>query len=126
MIDKRITVHTFDGNDSIKYGFNLLNQVYRYVNVLKYIAQSHVLIDFNKIEQVGLTLRIMEGLFFNKKVLTNNHSIKNYSFYQSDRFFIYEGSSLLGIDDWIKTPMSEYNELDVLPYDINNWIRTFL
>lgn len=192
LIDKRIRVHTFDSNDSINYGFNLLNQVYRipdictestikydfffigadkgrykaldylsgmlrkkgytvkcivvnpdkkcmgsdnleltdyyipYVDVLKYIAQSHVLIDFGKIGQVGLTLRIMEGLFFNKKVLTNNQSIKNYSFYRPNRFFVYEGPNLLGIDDWTKTPMSEYNELEVLPYDIKNWIRTFL
>ena len=68
----------------------------------------------------------MEGLFFNKKVLTNNQSIKNYSFYRPNRFFVYEGPNLLGIDDWTKTPMSEYNELEVLPYDIKNWIRTFL
>ena len=40
--------------------------------------------------QGGLTIRTLEALFYNKKLITNNESITEYDFYNADNIFIYK------------------------------------
>lgn len=49
---------------------------------------SDIIVDITKEDQTGWTLRILEALYFNKKVITNNMSILHSEIYIKERFFI--------------------------------------
>lgn len=65
-----------------------------YEENLRRSLSSDVLVDITQRNQTGWTLRILESLYFNKKVITNNINIINSSIYSPQRFFI------LDYDDW--------------------------
>lgn len=55
---------------------------------------SDIIIDITKDDQSGWTLRVLESLYFNKKIITNNKSVMSSEAYSKERFFI------LGYNDW--------------------------
>lgn len=59
------------------------NQTIPYSEELQYIFNTNTVLDVVKQGQSGITLRICEALLFNKKILTNNQSIREMPFYDS-------------------------------------------
>lgn len=54
------------------------------------ILSSYGLIDLVQCGQSGLTLRVLESVFLNKKLIINNASVKEYDFYNSANIFVLE------------------------------------
>ncbi|AZK60965.1 hypothetical protein [Pectobacterium versatile] len=52
------------------------------------VKRSDVIIEINHQEQCGLTLRAIEALAFNKKLITNNKEIIKNDFYSPEKIFI--------------------------------------
>lgn len=50
-----------------------------YWEIIDLIEKSNAILDLNKNNQVGMTLRPLEALFFNKKLITNNKFIGLYN-----------------------------------------------
>lgn len=65
-----------------------------YQEVIKLIHKSRAILEILQTGQTGLSLRCMESLYFNKKLITNNVSIRQSVLYSPDRVFI------IGIDTW--------------------------
>ena len=85
------------GDNNVKYDSNyVIDKSLSYNENLKRSLASDILIDITREDQTGWTLRILEALYFNKKVITNNKSIMNSDIYVKDRFFI------LGYHEWDK------------------------
>jgi len=59
-----------------------------YQEYLKRQLNCHCIIDINQSEQLGLTLRPIEAMLYEKKLLTNNESIRHEAFYRPDNIFI--------------------------------------
>ncbi|MDV2140295.1 lipopolysaccharide biosynthesis protein [Citrobacter amalonaticus] len=77
------------GDDNSKYDSSyIINKPLSFNENLKRSLASDVLIDITREDQTGWTLRILEALYFNKKVITNNKSILNSDIYVKERFFI--------------------------------------
>ena len=77
---------------------NLIEERLPYSFIARSIVNSKAVLDIVDGGQTGITLRPMEALFFNKKLITNNGDIVNYDFYNEDNVF------LLGKDDMDKLP----------------------
>lgn len=96
----------------------------KYDTVINYVKKSRAIIDLITVGQVGFTLRIMEGMFYNKKVITNNVNIKEQDFYDSSRFYI------LGIDtnitDFLNTPIKKYTKRELQPYLFQTWLENII
>ena len=116
-----------------KYGLStdisFLYDEYKFISYEDYLnklSKSRVLLDYNQKNQVGLSMRCMDSLFFNKKLITNNKSIRKYDFYNPNNIFI------IGIDNYkdiVKFINSDYVKVDddiIKKYDISNWISHFL
>lgn len=73
----------------------------RYEEYLVLCSRSKCLLDIIQDEQHGLTLRCMESLFLEKKLITNNKNIKNYDFYNSSNIFILPDDGFTGIVDFM-------------------------
>ena len=69
-----------------------------YNRVRHIIAKSRVIIDINKQGQYGLTLRSLEAIFNNKKLIVNNCHIREYLFYDSSNILITEDGILDSIE----------------------------
>lgn len=112
-------------NSSVQYKEHYQQDKISYYKVLEHISSSKVIVDIISNNQSGLTLRPLEALFFKKKIITNDKTIINRDFYNSNNIFI------LGIDDMDKLRKfinSPYHSIDyaiVNRYDFTNWIKRF-
>lgn len=62
-------------------GITYLDRVMPYREVLPLILSSKCLVDIVQEGQKGLTMRVYEAIFYNKKLYTNNESIRNLRYY---------------------------------------------
>lgn len=69
-----------------------------------YMAHSRVMFDCSHFRQTGLTMRTIECLGARERLITTNHEIKKYDFYDKDNFFILDKpEDLTDIDSIRKT-----------------------
>lgn len=68
------------------------NEWLSYKQVLEHIEKANCIIEVMEEQQAGVTLRAMEAICYNKRLLTNNQSVKELPFYKSG--FIQVFSSL--------------------------------
>jgi len=108
-----------------KRGYRGDNRPISYNSYLNLVAQSKSILDFIQDGQSGLTLRVMESIFFEKKLITNNREIINAEFYKSNNIFILEIDPLDKLVDFINTPYSPVDRNLVERYDFNHWISRF-
>ncbi|MBC2581549.1 hypothetical protein [Clostridium sp. DJ247] len=96
-----------------------------YEEVLKNISKSKAILDVVQDNQEGITLRTMEAIFFEKKLITTNKNIINYDFYHKNNIFI------LGIDNvnllcnFVNSPYHKISKEIVYNYDFEQWINRF-
>ena len=94
--------------------------------VVKYSTHSKAILDLAHPLQTGLTMRTIEVLFgINRKLITTNKDIANYSFYNENNILIINRENL-------EIPKSFF-EKDFIPYPkeiidsffIENWVKDF-
>ena len=114
-----------------KYSINdekhLQNSYIKYNEVLEYIAQSRVILDFVREGQNGITLRPMESIFHSKKLITNNKDILNYDFYDSSNIFILGYDQLDKIESFIiENEFKDISQEVLDEYLFEAWLERFL
>lgn len=96
-----------------------------YDEYLKLLSKTKAILDIVDGKQVGLTLRCMESLFFNKKLITNNSDIVNYDFYNQNNIFILGKDDMSNIKEFINSPYEYIEEKITNYYDFEEWIKRF-
>lgn len=108
----------------VRDGIEFRNKDVEYEETLHLIRMSKVLVDCTKSKQTGITLRVLEGLFLNKKVLSNNTEIKNLPFYDSSRHLIFNDmDSEDSIRYFLDVPLTEATAEEKAPYNIKHWLK---
>lgn len=95
-----------------------------YKNVIEMIKQADILIDYYTDEMAGLSLRPLEALFFRKKLITNNRTIFNYDFYNSNNIFVLNENGR-NIGQFVRTNSVEFSNDIKNQYLLSNWIERF-
>ena len=67
----------------IKYSENLNN-----------VKKSDILIDFVNNVHSGLSFRVFESIFYQKKLITNNAEVSKYDLYHEDNIYIWDGEDI--------------------------------
>lgn len=87
-VDDRITVHS-------------VNEVMPYKDVLKRTLEANCILEIVRPGQNGFTLRTLEAVVYNKKLLTNNECVTRFPFYNPEYMNIFKN-----VDDidwaWVK------------------------
>lgn len=86
------------------------------------VSKSRLVVDVQHPKQTGLTMRTIEMIGMNKKLMTTNEDIVNYDFYDNNNIHVVKRDSIEIDENRILRP---YNKLDDKIYDsyfINNWI----
>lgn len=93
-----------------------------YEEVRKRIARTRALIDIVQSNQKGLTQRVMESIFFKKKLITNNASVKNYKFYTPDNIFVIGEDDYSHLKEFVLSPYKEVDGFDTNIFDVHQWL----
>lgn len=81
---KKIFDKSFKAFDEKKLSFKSLNLD----EIIELYKNTNVILDIHHPEQKGLTMRTFETLGAGKKLITTNHEIKQYSFYNKNNIFL--------------------------------------
>lgn len=96
-----------------------------YEEIVKLIMKSKCIIDIPKIEQNGITWRVLEALFYSKKLITTDINVKNYDFYNRNNIFIWGEDNA---EDLIGFINGEYQFIDEnirKKYLYEEWLKKF-
>jgi hypothetical protein len=94
-----------------------------YSDYLHYISESQTMLDIPQKGQAGNTIRVVESLFFKKKLITTNRNVRKYDFYNKQNIFIVGEDDPKSINDFIKTPYKNIGYDILKKYDIEYWIK---
>lgn len=119
-----------DSDKKSEYYENLeyIDKELSYDEMLNLLLQTKIVIDITKAGQTGLTLRVLEALFYKKKLITNNAFITQYQFYKPENILILdqEFKFLQYVDDFIDSPLKAYDDKILYEYNIVKWISNFM
>lgn len=97
-----------------------------YDEVLLYTSKSRCLVEIVKEEQKGLSLRTMESIFYDKKLITNNIAIKEEEFYDHNNIYIMTESTrkedIIGFMQRPYIPVPEYVKAK---HTFQSWLSNF-
>lgn len=96
----RVFMHVVRDSD-VKYddddddGFLLQSTPMEYLDYIDCVLKSNCILDINQTGQYGLTLRVLESLFLEKKLITNNYDVLNYDFYNKKNIMLLSSELML-------------------------------
>lgn len=101
-----------------------------YTEVLKRIEKASILLDFVKPGQTGVTVRFCEGIFYDKKIITNNPAVYSLSVYDKSRIFVVDFKRPLSeiaeeLQVFIHNPMKKYSKKEKNLFSFETWMEHF-
>lgn len=114
-----------------KYFYDFLknkNIYMKKINRDKYneiFLQSEIIIDIPEKKQKGLTQRILDGIFLEKKIITTNEDIRFEKFYNSNNILIVKNFDEID-ENFLVTPYVKIERKLIEYYSINNWVKDIL
>jgi len=98
-----------------------------YTKALSLLASSRAILDISQVGQMGLTQRFMESIFYEKKIITNNHDIKRFKIYNKNNIYILsEHDDLSSLVEFLTEPYEKLNHSFVSWYDPQHWLMRIL
>lgn len=98
-----------------------------YSKALSLLNTSCAILDISQQGQMGLTQRFMESIFYKKKIITNNKTIRKYKIFNERNMYIL--SDNFNFNELVKFLSEPYDELDyslVCWYDPQHWLKRIL
>lgn len=95
------------------------------------LKKSKIILDLISGDQVGVTQRALDALYLEKKVISNNHYIKNYSFYNPNNIYVVDDKLTKEklkneIENFLKKPYIKIEDKIVAEYNIETWKKKVL
>lgn len=91
-------------------------------NILQ-VENSSILVDIHVPSHSGLSFRIFEALYYGKKIITTNISVKDYDFYHPNNIFIWDKQNEYLINDFLDLDYVEIPQEIKRKYSFENWIN---
>lgn len=86
--------------------------------------RTSAILDVIQEGQTGLTLRIMEGLLFDKKIVTTNAAIRmDKDFKDNPNIYVITKDNIKELYTFLKKPMVEYPNNLKAKYSFTNWLK---
>ena len=96
-----------------------------YHQIISRINESCAIVEILQEGQTGFSLRVMESIFFQKKLITNNNSLVNAPFYNRRNIFILGIDNVDDLSSFLKEPF-EKSQINWIEYfDFKNWLQRF-
>ncbi len=96
-----------------------------YPEYIKLFLNSKAILEVLKETQQGITLRSMESIFYHRKLITTNISIRAYQFYNPQNIFILDHDDEDSLLDFLNSPYHPVPEDIIAYYQPDQWLERF-
>lgn len=97
-----------------------------YNEYVKMLENSKCVVEVLQEGQCGVTIRAIEALMFEKKLITTNVDIINYDFYDSNNIFIWGINSVNELKDFVESPYKKIDDRIRRKYLFEEWLNNFM
>lgn len=106
--------------------YNYAKKEISYLENIEYLKNTRSILEIVQNGQAGITVRCVEALFLNIKIITNNIEIKNYDFYDPHYIYILNESTTIDeIKKFLEEKTFAYNSDIIDRYDFHAWLNRF-
>jgi hypothetical protein len=98
----------------------------KFEEYVKLMHHSRVIVDLPHPDQSGLTMRAMEAIGANRKLITTSPDIRLYDFYRPENVFVIDPISPKIDTLFIQAPMVELSEEIRIRYSLRSWVLDVL
>lgn len=92
--------------------------------VVDNIAKSRSIIDINRPDQLGLTMRTIEAAGAQRKLITTNSDILNYDIYSETGVHVIDRNTPIINDLFLDQELTPFNEETRIQHSISKWTET--
>ena len=96
-----------------------------YSEVKKELLKTKAILEINKKNQIGFTLRVLESLFYELKLITDNKYIKQCPIYNKDNVFILDEDDYDDLYNFINEPYNHDVDKYKNDYELDKWFNNF-
>lgn len=102
---------------------NIIFQKKRFTQqeTLKMYAESETIVDLVRENQKGLSFRVFEAMALQKKLITDNATISNYSFYNENNIFIINETNIDTMYSFFSQPYEKLPSSIYGNYTVDSW-----
>lgn len=107
--------------------FDFTDKYIPYYDYLKLVGNSRAILDISQQGQDGYSMRVMEALFFQKKLITTNAAVRDAAFYRDSNILIIDfgKTTTEEIHAFYEKPFQPYDEKILAYYSIQAWADRF-
>ena len=115
------------GERKEKFPFEYRDDYVGYYDYLKMVGTSRAILDIAQQKQDGYSMRVMEAIFFNKKLVTTNTAVKQSVFYDENNIFIVDLKTTTAdeLQAFFAKPFRNYSDEVREYYSIEAWVDRF-
>ncbi len=95
-----------------------------YQEIIERAKEADILLDYNMDPDAGLSLRSMEALFYEKKLITNNREILLADFYDPANIYVLDEDNRT-IEEFLACPVVPSDPAVRDRYLLSNWLKRF-
>ncbi|PRR84080.1 capsular biosynthesis protein CpsH [Clostridium vincentii] len=95
-------------------------------DIARIVNDSRVVLDIQHPKQAGLTMRTIEMLGMNKKLITTNKSIKDHEFYNENNILVIDRKNVRIDKSFFNSPYQKNDDDIYNKYSIESWLREIL
>ena len=92
----------------------------------KKMGESKIAVDVQFGSQAGLTMRTIESLATKTKLITTNHNVKEYDFYNPNNICIIDKENPVVLKEFFESEYVDIPKEILNKYTLSNWIKTLL
>lgn len=97
-----------------------------YNEYVKILEDSRCVVEVLQKGQKGVTIRAIEALMYEKKLLTTNEDIVNYDFYNKDNIFVWGKDSIEELQEFFIKPYKKVEDGIREKYTFEQWLNNFM
>lgn len=94
--------------------------------IAEVVDESRIILDVQHPKQTGLTMRTIEMIGMNKKLITTNESIRKYDFFYANNVAVVDRNDVRIPEGFIKTPYHPLPKDIYEKYSLKSWILEVL
>lgn len=118
----KATKREFKGTTEENFSFTKMSAE----EISKVVDESRIILDIQHPKQTGLTMRTIEMVGMNKKLITTNASIRKYDFYNPHNIAVVDRRNVRVSDDFLRSSYEPLNEDIYEKYSLKSWILEVL
>lgn len=98
-----------------------------YTDYIGMLQNTKAVLEINNSDQAGCSLRFMEALFFQKKLVTNNQKVIQDAFYDKENTFVVGVDALEGLTEFLQKDYQENEAIknQISKLDLPIWLKEF-